>query len=261
MRREKRIQVLVFSLLLVPCYLLPAQTGVIRDLTGTVELSAAGGAFVPAAVGAQMQEDTVISTGFRSSAVVELGSVLIAVRPLTRMSLTEIRSSAGTETVNVNLQAGRVRVDVNPPAGVRTSMSVTTPSTTASVRGTSFEFDTRSLSVESGRVDFRGLSGQEISIGQGFSIVIGESGSAFSPFALGSARLRPNSPGGGDRSPGSIGGIASGGGGGGPDPGPGPGPGPGPNGPSTPGGGGPGGGDPSGPSGPNNVPEVNVVWD
>ena len=146
-----------------------AQSGIIREFSGTVEIKTAGDAnFVPAAAGAELKQDTVISTGFKSTAIVEVGSTVIAVRPLTRLTLAEIRASQGTETLNVNLQAGRVRVDVNPPAGTKVSMSVTSPSATASVRGTGFEFDTRNINVQNGTVFFNGNNGYTVQVGAGF---------------------------------------------------------------------------------------------
>jgi hypothetical protein len=85
-----------------------------------------------------------------------VGSSTIAVRPLTRLSLAEIRSESDSETLKVDLQAGRVRVEVKPPAGTRANMSVQSPSATASVRGTDFEFDARNLKVYEGTVVLRG---------------------------------------------------------------------------------------------------------
>jgi hypothetical protein len=137
----------------------PAGAGVIREFTGEVEIKLAGtNNFVPAKVGDVVALNTIVSTGFRSTAVIEIGSSVIAVRALTRLSLAEIQSSQGTETVNVDLQAGRVRVDVAPPAGTRADFTVQSPSATASVRGTSFEFDTGALKVKEGTVTFRGAS-------------------------------------------------------------------------------------------------------
>ena len=140
-----------------------AQNGVIRELSGDVELRHAGALdFTPAAVGSAVAQDTIISTGFRSSAMIEIGSSTITVRPLTRLSLTEIRAAAGTETITANLQAGRVRVDVRPPAGTTAAFSVQGPSATASVRGTSFEFDARSVRVLEGTVLFSGERGTPV---------------------------------------------------------------------------------------------------
>jgi len=165
-----------------------------------VELSLAGGAYIPAAPGASLAQNTVISTGFRSSALIEVGSALIAVRPLTRMTLTEISAAAGAEVINVNLQTGRVRVDVNPPPGTRTSMSIISPMAVASVRGTSFEFDTRNLNVVNGTVGFRGSQGPMVSVDSGFSIVIGEEGRAVNPMAPASSGLIPQQPPGSEQS-------------------------------------------------------------
>jgi len=69
----------------------------------------------------------------------------------------------------MNLQAGRVRVDVNPPAGSKAALSVSSPSATASVRGTSFTFDTRNVRVREGTVAFKGKVGYTVRVGAGSS--------------------------------------------------------------------------------------------
>jgi len=156
-----------------------AQTAVIKELTGTVELKPSGAVdFVPASVGAEVAQNTIISTGFKSTALVQAGSAVIAVRPLTRLTLTEIQASQGTETLNMNLQSGRVRVDLNPPAGSKASLGISSPTATASVRGTSFDFDTRNLRVHSGTVAFTGKWGYQVSVQEGHTSVVGASGTA-----------------------------------------------------------------------------------
>jgi uncharacterized membrane protein YgcG len=172
-----------------------AQNGVIKDLTGTVELKPAGAAaFTPATAGAQLRADTVISTGFKSTALVEVGSAVIAVRPLTRLTLTEISASQGTEALNVNLQAGRVRVDVNPPAGTKASLTVTSPSATASVRGTSFYFDAMNVSVREGTVAFKGNKGYTVQVGAGFFSGIDPYNIASGARSIISTGFEPSSP-------------------------------------------------------------------
>jgi len=172
-----------------------AQNGTIRELNGTVELKDSGSSvFVLAKTGDQVREDAVISTGYKSSALVSVGSALIAVRPLTRLTLTEIRSASGSETINVNLQAGRVRVDVNPPSGTRAAMTVSSPVATASVRGTSFEFDIRSLWVKSGIVGFKGNKGKTMLVKAGSGSQIQENGKAADPILLKLAGLTPPAP-------------------------------------------------------------------
>jgi hypothetical protein len=172
-----------------------AQNGVIKEITGTVELKPAGtDVFVPAADGAQVKADTIISTGFKSTAIVEVGSAVIAVRPLTRLTLTEISASQGTETINVNLQAGRVRVDVKPPAGTKASFSVSSPSATASVRGTRFDFDTRNLRVLEGTVAFKGRKGFTVLVGENSLSEIGTDDTAKAAQNDNNAALAPPSP-------------------------------------------------------------------
>ena len=145
-----------------------AQTGVIRQINGTVELrTPAAPDFVAANIGDIVSQDTVISTGFRSSALVEIGSAVIAVQPLTRLTLVEITALEREETININMQSGRVRVDINAPAGGRASMNVISPTATASVRGTSFWFDGRNLSVGHGSVSFSGNRGHEVRVNAG----------------------------------------------------------------------------------------------
>jgi hypothetical protein len=166
--------VLIFIAVIYGIFAQNSTGGVIRELTGDVELKPAGtSAFVSARVGDEVARNTIVSTGFKSTAVIAIGSSVIVVRPLTRLSLAEIQSSAGTESLNVNLQAGRVRVDVNPPVGTKTNFTIQSHTATASVRGTSFEFDTINLRVNEGRVAFSGASGLATVVNAGRENAIG----------------------------------------------------------------------------------------
>jgi len=172
-----------------------AQNGVISEINGTVEIKRAGSAdFVPARVGDQLALDTIVSTGFRSTALITAGSSIITVRPITRLTLSELSGSAGTETINVALQTGKVRVDVNPPAGTKTNMTVRGPTATASVRGTSFELDTRNLLVEHGTVAFQGKKGGAFLVNAGSTSVIQADGRAADPIETGDTALYPPPP-------------------------------------------------------------------
>jgi hypothetical protein len=146
-----------------------SQTGIIREFTGEVELKPAGSSvFIPAQPGSTVTQDTIVSTGFRSTAIIVAGSNVITVQPLTRLSLAEISRSANTENLSVNLQAGRIRADVKPPAGTKANTTVQSPSATASVRGTVFEMDTNSLDVIEGSVKLKGFSGISSNVPAGF---------------------------------------------------------------------------------------------
>jgi hypothetical protein len=158
------------------------QNGVIRELTGDVELKRSGSsAFVSASAGDAVSSNTVVSTGFRSTAIIAIGSSLITVRPLTRLTLAEIQSAENTENVNVSLQAGRVRVEVKPPAGTRTNLNVQSPSATASVRGTTFEMDTQNLNGIEGKVLLSGASGAGVLVTGGNSSSSNSDGTVSNP--------------------------------------------------------------------------------
>jgi hypothetical protein len=185
---------------------LSAQNAVIEQVSGTVEIKQPGEtSFKPAKAGDTVFQETVISTGFKSFALVKIGSTAITVRPLTLLSLTEVQKSAESETLNVSLQAGRVRVDVKPPAGEKALATVRGPIATASVRGTSFEFDTSNLYVSEGTVSFSGNRGQGVLVGAGGASRVDEAGQASNPRDERAANLMPPSPAG----TGAEGGIAS----------------------------------------------------
>jgi len=172
-----------------------AQDGRILELSGEVELRHAGAAdFVGASVGSAVRPDTVVSTGFRSTAIIEIGSATLTVRPLTRLSLAEIHAAAGEESLRVNLQAGRVRVDVRPPAGTMADFSVQSPSATASVRGTSFEFDARSVTVIEGTVSFSGNRGMPVMVQAGGESTVAAGGRVADPVQTLFQALSPPMP-------------------------------------------------------------------
>jgi hypothetical protein len=172
-----------------------AQNGVIKEMSGTVELKNTNAAdFTLAKAGDIVKQDTVVSTGFKSTALIEIGSTIITVRPLTRLTLKEIKASAESETLNVSLQTGRVRVDVKPPADRKASMSVSTPTATASVRGTSFELDARNLYVINGKVLFKGTRGVYTLITTGSESAVDENGIAQNPLSFGYAAYLPPMP-------------------------------------------------------------------
>ena len=196
---KKSIFAVLFIFAVVSVY---SQTGVIREFTGDVELKPAGAAnFTPARQGSTVAQDTVISTGFRSTAIIVIGSAEITIRPLTRLTLAEIQSASETETLNVNLQTGRVRVAVNPPAGTRANTTVQTPSATASVRGTSFSVGVDNIDGHSGKTNYKSNStGLSTSITSGFKSESNTTGGVTNPNDMLTKSLLPGQPGTGDSS-------------------------------------------------------------
>ncbi|MDR1106546.1 MAG: FecR family protein [Treponema sp.] len=142
-----------------------AQSGEARfiEVRGTVEVQDEGApewrAVFP---GDAIGKNTVISTGFKSSALIALGDSRLSVRPLTRLALEELARRDGAEEASLYLRTGRVRAEVRAPAGLRADFTVRSPIATASVRGTSFEFGGGHLYVESGRVLLEGAGGQAV---------------------------------------------------------------------------------------------------
>jgi len=172
-----------------------AQDAFIDQLTGTVEIKhPKETSFKAAQKGDKLYQETVISTKFKSYAIIKIGGATITVRPLTILSLTDIQKMEESETLNVNLQMGRVRVDVKPPAGTKAIMTVSSPTATASVRGTSFEFDLNNLYVNEGTVSFAGANGQMVLVGAGGYSRADGAGQASNPWDNKKADLMPPSP-------------------------------------------------------------------
>jgi hypothetical protein len=167
-----------------------------REVSGTVEIKAPGSAaWVNAAAGDRIEKNTLISTGFRSTAVLVLGDSVIMVRPVTRLSMEEIIRNQNNEQVNLYLHTGRVRAEVKPPAGGRTDFTIRSPAVTASVRGTSFEFDTKSLWVDEGRVVYSLANGRQVSVAEGSMSYVDEpSNTVISPFEAAAELLVPALP-------------------------------------------------------------------
>jgi hypothetical protein len=176
---------------------------IIRETSGTVEIKAPGSSkWIPARQGQSIARTAVVSTGFKSTAVIALGNSVLSVQPLTRLTVEEIRETAGNERVNISLQTGRIRADVKPPAGGKTEFTVRSPSATASVRGTSFEFDGLHLRVDEGRVHVTGgdRSGTYVGVGHSVSTDI-ETGRTISAAETAKEELVPTLPAGIDNAP------------------------------------------------------------
>lgn len=178
----------------VTCVFAQKPEAFIKEMTGTVELKTPGSAkWIAAKQGDRIQEATVISTGFKSTAMLSIGNSTLMIRALTRMSLDELKNRNETDTINVGLSTGRVRADIKPPAGGKADVSVQSPSATASVRGTVFELDTASVRVIEGTVGFRpagGLAQRPVMVGAGQqSWIDTDSGQAVTPAAAAETSL------------------------------------------------------------------------
>ena len=163
----KRIMVLMLMMMMVGAGIVSAQNpgAMIREINGTVELKSEGsGDWKQASVGDRIEKATMISTGFRSTALLAVGESTIVVRPLTRLTLNELLNQSGTETINIGMNSGRIRVEVKPPAGGRVDFTVQSAVATASVRGTVFEMNPVRLTVVEGLVRYSGTTGSKMAV-------------------------------------------------------------------------------------------------
>jgi hypothetical protein len=162
---------------------------VIREFNGDVEVKAPGGDWVPALAGAPLENSTLVSTGFKSTALLAIGNSTILVRPLTRLSLEELAARDGNEDFKLILRAGRVHSEVTPPSSGKVNFTIRNPTATASVRGTSFDFDAISLTVYAGTVVFTGRDNAAIITPSGKSTVIDKQGRASAPASAEERRM------------------------------------------------------------------------
>jgi hypothetical protein len=180
-----------------------AGQAVVREISGTVEVKVPGAAdWVPAERGQVLEIRTLISTGFKSSALLAIGNSALSVQPLTRLSLEELIRAGNSENVDLNLRAGRVRANVRPPVGGTTSFVIRSTMATASVRGTVFEFNGMELRVEEGRVHLSGDGGNGAYVGVGhLGRTDNETGRVAGAAETAREALSPAMPAGADQAP------------------------------------------------------------
>lgn len=147
----KRIGLLVALLMVATAMILPAQTATITDVSGKVEVLQ-NNQWRAAQTGDSLPLGATISTGFNSSATLAVGNATLQVRPLSRMQIEELVERDGVLRTNVSMPVGRVRADVRTTEGLTNDFQIRSTVSTASVRGTEFEFDGFSLEVGNGTV-------------------------------------------------------------------------------------------------------------
>jgi hypothetical protein len=173
-----------------------AQEAFIRNCAGTVELRAPGETeWTPARPGQELSLNTMISTGFKSTAILTIGNSTLIVRPLTRLTLEELRTLEANEPTLLHLQTGRVRAEVKAPSGGKVDFTIRNPSATASVRGTAFDFDGVNLIVTEGKVHVTGSDRSSVYVGAGHGTVSNpETGRTINAAETARAELTPALP-------------------------------------------------------------------
>ena len=156
----KRLIILAAAALTLTPALFSQSQAILKESTGKVEVKAPGGDWRPAAIGVKLDMGASISTGFSSTALLDLGTSTLRVAPLTRMQLVDLIARQGTVSTSLFLKVGKVHAEVKKVEGMRQDFILKSPQATAAVRGTEFDFDGLTVNVVNGVVQFANSLGQ-----------------------------------------------------------------------------------------------------
>ncbi|MFW5689265.1 MAG: FecR domain-containing protein [Spirochaetota bacterium] len=159
---------LILALAIVPIAYLSA-AGTVLEASGLVELRTASGWIVLEA-GDEVAVDATVATGFRSRAILRVGSSVVTVGPLSQVILNEVSVTRDEEDVSLQLPFGEIRAEVkrgSTGTDRPVNFEVLSPVSTAAVKGTVFTYDGVVLNVDEGRVDLSNAYGQWHSVGAG----------------------------------------------------------------------------------------------
>ena len=134
---KKIFTALFLSLFLVPVFALDAT---VISVLGKAEMQTVNG-WELMKEGLKIAEGTVISTGFKSQAVLKIGQSKITVQPLSRLTVQELSERPERDDSKVYLDAGSIKADVKAAENKRVGFTVKSPVATASVRGTAGTID------------------------------------------------------------------------------------------------------------------------
>ena len=105
------ILILLIIVFVAPGY--SANLITVTEVKGKVELKGPDGSWKLLTKGTTVPQGTLISTGFKSSAELDLGgSSTVFVKQLTRMSVDQLAFTGQKVNTELNLKLGRIRADV-----------------------------------------------------------------------------------------------------------------------------------------------------
>ena len=137
-----------------------AQNAIVGQVSGKVEYRVGTADWAAVTRGMQLPIRATISTGFGSTAVLNVAGSTIQVAQLTRLTIEQLADSGNTVSTGVFVPVGRVRASVAQTPGRSTDFQVRTAQSTAAVRGTDFETNGWQLTVSEGIVEFASLLGE-----------------------------------------------------------------------------------------------------
>lgn len=161
---KKALPTLVLLVLILPQLFGQA---VVREATGKVEIKSRTGSWQKAAAGMEVANGSTISTGFNSTAILDMEGSILQIKPLTRMLLEELVKTRDTISADLFLKVGKVKAEVKSVEGRVLNFKLRSPVATAAVRGTEFEFDGILVTVVNGEVTITNLNNQSRSVKDG----------------------------------------------------------------------------------------------
>lgn len=148
----KRILFILLILVNISIY---SQNGILEKISGKVEVRRSDSdEWIKAVQGMEIYLSDTISTGFGASATLAINGSTVIIKPLSRLTLDMLIKSEKKVTTSLFLQVGAVTAEVDSTGDVKKNFQVQSPFSTASVRGTKFNFDGKRLEVIEGKVAF-----------------------------------------------------------------------------------------------------------
>jgi hypothetical protein len=139
-------------------------TATVTKVTGKAQVQK-GSDWVALTVGQVLAVGDTVSTGFRSELQLKIGPSTVTVKALSRLTLKDLVQSGTDVKTDLYLKVGKIDAEVNKSEAVATQkFTVSSPVSTASVRGTAFTYDGVNLKVTRGLVDFSDLKGNKVSV-------------------------------------------------------------------------------------------------
>ncbi len=172
---KKTFVVLILLFAAVSAFALSAK---VLDVVGKVEYQKADGSWVAVSAGTTLGPGTVLSTGFKSEAVISVDESTITVKALTRLTIEKLYEQEGNKASSFYLDAGAVGADVKSAADKKVSFTVKTPAVTASVRGTAGDLTVNRLVGTSGTWILLPPQPKSISYNRGDAVLIEEESNA-----------------------------------------------------------------------------------
>lgn len=163
--RATIITILVLMAFVIISPVFGGSNAIVTQLKGRVEIRYAGGDWIPAEEGMILDTGALISTGLGASAKLEVGESVLDIKPLTRMTIDELITDGGMQTTRLSLRIGRVRAEVKTTRSVSHDFMIRSPTSTAAVRGTVFDFQEGILYVNEGEVNLQNAFNHSVNAG------------------------------------------------------------------------------------------------